>query len=119
MTGNMLFDGVIIFLITYAVISIAYEIGGFLTNRFTCCKPKECILLPLRHGTESLECDVRLAMKRSYDLRCALVIIDESLDSDEKMILWRLTDHSDNVIISLPEELSEKLKTAEAINASM
>lgn len=119
MTGNVFFDAVILFLIAYAVITIAYEVGDFFTNRFSRCKPKECIVLPLHHGTESLECDVRSAMKRSCDLKCALVVVDESLDSDEKMILWRLTDSSDHVIISLPEELSGKLKTAEAMNASM
>lgn len=119
MTGNMFFDAVIIFLIAYAIINIFYEIGDFFTRRYSQYKPKDYIVLPLKHGLESLECDIRLAVKKSCDTRCALVIVDESLDSDEKMILWRLTDECSNVIISLPEELPDKLKTAEAINASL
>ena len=119
MTGNVFFDAVVIFLLAYAIINIFYEVGEFFTNRFSRYRPKDCIVLPLEHGAESLECDVRLAMKRSCDLRCALVIVDLSLDSDEKMILWRLTDESDNVVVSLPEELPDKIKTAEAINATL
>ena len=119
MTENVFFDAVIIFLIAYAIINIFYEAGECITNRFSRCRPKNCIILPLCHGAENLECEVRMAMKRSCELRCALVIVDEALDSDEKMILWRLTDDCDNVVISLPEELPDKIKIAEAINASM
>lgn len=117
MTGNVFFDAVIIFLIAYAIINILYDVGDFLTNRFSRCKPKGCIVLPLHHGAETIEYDVRLALRRCCDARCALVIVDEALDSDEKMLLWRLTDQCDNVLIALPEELPDKINAAEAINA--
>jgi len=119
MTGNLFFDAVIIFLIAYAIVNICYEIGDFYTRRYSKRHVNTCIVLPLRHGADDLEYDIRIALSRSEDARCALVIIDESLDNNEKMMLYRLTDDSDHVVISQPEELKEKLKTAESINASL
>ncbi len=113
MTGNVFFDGILIFLIAYAIISILHELADAFQNRFSHYHPKTCVVLVLSHGTESLECDVRMALKRSYDLHCALVIVDASLDSDEKMILWRLTDPCDHVLISMPEHLMETIETAQ------
>ncbi len=118
MTGNIFFDVVIIFLIAYAIINILYEFADCFIHRYASYHPKDCLILPLSHGTKSLECDVRMALKRSCDLKCALIIVEEDLDSDEQMILWRLTDDSENVILSHPDEVTQKIKTAMAINAS-
>jgi len=114
MTGNVIFDGIFIFLIAYAIISILQEIAEVFQRRFSRCHPKECVVLVLSHGTESLEYDVRMALKRSYNMHCALVIVDTSLDSDEKIILWRLTDQCEHVLISTPEQLIETIETARA-----
>lgn len=119
MTGNVFFDALFIFLIAYAMIHICYEIGDALVRRFSVYCPKDYILLPLEHGTESLELDVRRAVKRSVEHRCALLIVDKGLGREEKNILWRLVDSYDNVVISGLDDLSENLKRAEAINASL
>lgn len=113
MTGNVFFDGIFIFLIAYAIISMLHELADAFQNRFSRCHPKDCVVLVLSHGTESLECDVRMALRRSYEMHCALIIVDTSLDSDEKMILWRLTDPCDHVLISTSEQLMETIETAQ------
>ncbi len=113
MTGNVFFDGIFIFLIAYAIISMLHELADAFQNRFSRCHPKDCVVLVLSHGTESLECDVRMALKRSCEMRCALVVVDASLDSDEKIILWRLTDQSEHVLLSTPEHLMETIETAQ------
>lgn len=110
MTGNVIFDAIFIFLITYAIINICYDIGDLFIGRLSRYKPKDCIVLTLSHGMPSIEMDVRMALKHSCDLKCTLVIVDEALDIDEKMILWRLTDNSNNVVISAVEDLPEKIK---------
>lgn len=109
MTQNIFFDAVIIFLIAYAIIDIFYEISECLLNKFSRVSPKDYIVLPLYHGDEHLECSVRFAIKRSNDLRCSLVIIENNLDESEKKILCRLTDKLSNVIISTPEEFNQKI----------
>lgn len=112
MTGNIFFDGIFIFLITYAIISILQEIADVFQNRFSRCRPKDVSVLVLSHGQKSLECDVRMALKRSLNMRCALVVVDDALDSDEKMMLWRLTDPYQHAFLSSPEQLMETIETA-------
>lgn len=119
MTGNVFFDAVIIFLITYAILNILYEITDFFIERFAKCYPRDFLILSLEHGTETMECDVRTAIRRSCDLKCALLIVDNGLDSSEKMMLWRLTDDQNNIVYSVPEELSEHLKTAEMMSKTL
>lgn len=116
MTGNIFFDGIFIFLITYAIISILQEIADILQNRFSRCRPKDVMVLVLSHGLQSLECDVRMALKRSQSMRCALIVVDDALDSDEKMILWRLTDPYQHAIITSPEQLVETIENAGTIS---
>ena len=111
MTQNIFFDALIIFLIAYAIIDIFYEISECFLNRFSRVSPKDYIVLPLYHGDEHLECSVRFAVRKSIDSRCSLVIIENNLDEDEKMILCRLTDSLGNVTISTPEEFTHQVST--------
>ena len=119
MTGNLFFDGVVLFLICYALIHIFYELGDWLIVRFSGFRRKEFILLSVHHSMESLEIDVRHALERSMEQKCALFIVDRGLDEQEKILLWRLVDSFDHVVIAQPQELSEKIQTAELIQKSL
>ncbi len=119
MTGNAFFDGILIFLIVYAILNILYEFTDAFADRFSRYHPKDYLILPLVHGTESLEWDIRTASKRSCNLNCVLIIVCDGLDKDEEMILWRLTDQCDNVLLSSPEELTEKIEAATALNSAL
>lgn len=107
MTGNVFFDALIVFLLSYAVVSIIYEIIDLFVTRYSKNKPTFYVLLCLNHKDESLECDIRCALSLSDSLKCDVLIACDELDRDELFILRRLTDDRENVtIVSLGETFS-------------
>ncbi len=96
---NIFFDALIIFLITYAIINIFYEIAQFLVKKFSKLPPKCELILLLNSGNTTLEADIRTAITKSQQTNCSLTIVDCDLTQQEKMILWRLTDVYENIKI--------------------
>ena len=119
MCGNVFLDCLFLFLICYALVSIFYNISDFLLRRYCRYPFHAFFMLELCHGSETLECDIRIALSRSIKNRCALVIVCDSLDLDEYIILWRITDDYDHVIVTTPYEVMTKIDTAKSINASL
>ena len=111
MTGSFILDVLLIFLICYAVLHILRELGDAILRRFCVSQHRECLLLPLRSGSETLEFEIRTALQTSDDLCCTLVILDDGLSQSEKLMLWRLTDGCERVTVTEPANLLEKVET--------
>ena len=118
MSGNIFVDFIFLFLICYAVISIFYDASDFLLRKYCKYPQRSFLIITAVHENDKLECDIRCALSKSLKLKCALIVVDDGLDTDEQMLLWRLTDCYDHVIVCTPEELPKKLATATAISAS-
>lgn len=119
MTGNLFFDAFFIFLIVYAIIHICYEGGEFLIRKFSTYRHREFLLLPVSSGREELELDIRMAVKKSLNSQCALLILDLGLQPEEQTILWRITDPYGHVIIAEKHSFFEKLETTVSLNNSL
>lgn len=119
MTGNIFIDCIFLFLICYALISIFHDLSVFLLNRYCRYPPKSFLTLELKHGTESLESDLRCAISKSLSLKCGLIVICSDLEIEEYKVVWRLTDVYDHIILTTREELVDKLDTAADISASL
>ena len=101
------------------MVSIFYNVSDFLVRRYCRYPLRAFFVLELNHASETLECDIRTAVSKSQQNKCALVISCRDLDLDEYTILWRLTDSYDHIVIATPEDLTEKIETAKSINASL
>lgn len=110
MTGSFVSDVVLIFLICYALLHILYSLGDAILRRFSVCHHRECLLLLLQSGSETLEHEIRTALKTSDDLSCALLIVDDGLSQSEKLMLWRLTDGCERVTVAEPANLLEQVE---------
>ena len=114
---NILFDAVILFFIAYAILDILKACVTIFIRRFSKVATKGILVLPLDNGEDCLECKIRTAIAQSVNAGCALVIIDNFLNSSEKMILWRIADNYENVIISPPDKISEILTQSKGIES--
>lgn len=110
MTGSFVTDVILIFLICYAVLHILHGLGDAILRHFSVCRHRECLLLPLRSGSETLEFELRAALQTRDDLSCALLIVDDGLNKEEKLMLWRLTDGCEHVTVVEPANLLEKVE---------
>ncbi len=119
MTGNIFLDCIFLFLICYALVNIFYSISDFLLRRYCRYPNKSFLMLNLTHESKSLECDIRSAISKSLNNKCALLILCSELDLDEYMILWRLTDSYEHIIITNPDEFFDKLETVKSISVSL
>ena len=111
MTGSFISDVILIFLVCYAVLHILQEIGDAILRHFCACQHRECLFLPLTSGSETLEFEIRRALQTSDDLCCTLVILDDGLNQEEKLMLWRLTDGCERVTVAEPSNLLQKVET--------
>ena len=116
MTGNIFLDCVFIFFICYGLACMFCNVSDFLLRHYCKTVQKAFILLPLKHESKTLECDIRCAVAKSLNNKCALMILCENLDADEYTMVWRLTDCYDHVIVSTQEEFPDKIEKAQAIN---
>lgn len=119
MTGNIFLDCVFIFFICYGLVCMFCNVSDFLLRHYCKTVQKTFILLPLRHESKNLECDIRCAVARSLNNKCALVILCCDLDADEYTMVWRLTDSYDHIIVSTQEELCEAIQKTQKINATL
>ena len=119
MTGNIFVDCVFLFLICYAIVSIFYNLSEFLLKRYCKYPKKTFLVLDIKPESNSLEYDVRCAINKSLENKCALVIVCGELSQDENKALWRLTDVYEHIILTTREELIHKLDTAENISMSL
>ena len=119
MTGNIFIDAVWVFMIVYACIHICYEVGTFLVERFSVYHHRDFVILLLTSGVETLEMDIRMAIKRSEDLGCSLLIVDSGLSTEEQMILFRLTDPYHHIVLATMEDALEQIRAADAVNAAL
>ena len=116
MTGNIFLDCVFIFFICYGVVCMFCNVSDFLLRHYCRTPQKTFIILPLKHRAETLECDIRCAIAKSLNNKCALVILCENLDADEYIMVWRLTDCYDHIIVSTQDELPEIIEKTQKIN---
>ena len=119
MTGNIFFDAGIIFLSLYAIIHICHQFVTYLVEKFSVYRHRDFLVLLLSTGTETLEMDIRMAIKRSETFACSLLIVDMGLLPEEQMILYRLADPYNHVILSAEHELTSKICRADAINGEL
>ncbi len=117
MTGNLLFDVVMIVLNLYAIMHILYDVSECILNRYATYKPNACMVLVAKNGEESLEYDVRMAMKKSENLNLPLFILNESLNEDETKMLIRLTSGSCQTKLVQKDDFFDALKGENAISA--
>ncbi|MBR4874310.1 MAG: hypothetical protein IKU87_00600 [Clostridia bacterium] len=110
MTNNVFLDGLIIFLIAYAIISIFHDIADCILNRFSKCTPKNCVVLKVSHGSESLENELRTALRHSGSIKCKLLVVCDNLDECEEKIIKYITCGAEGVEITTPDELPRKIK---------
>ncbi len=92
MSGNILMDSVILFLLVYALLDIFTQIASFL-SRMVMGRPRimdgNCVLF-LHTGTDDLEQQVRKAVKNAENSCCSLLLVDVGLSGEEKRIAERL-----------------------------
>ena len=119
MAGDIFRDAVLIFLIVYAIIHICYAVGENLIQKFSAYHHRDFLILPVSPGREELELDIRMAIKRSEACVCSLLILDMGLTEQEQLLLWRLSDPYSHIVIAKEENLAEKIKIADAINAAL
>lgn len=119
MTGNIFSDALFIFLIVYAIVHICYEIGAFLLEKFSLYHHRDFLILSVSPGHEELELDIRMAIKRSVEKHCSLLILDRGLSPEEQMILWRLTDPYQHIVLTTEQDLMESIKVADAVNEAL
>ena len=119
MTGNIFIDAGIIFLMVYACIHICYEIGTYLVEKFSSYRHRDFLILLLSTGAEAIEMDVRMAIKRSVDLGCSLLIVDLGLTPSEQMILYCLADPYHHIILASRDDVGDKIRIADAVNAAL
>ena len=119
MSGNIFVDCVFLFLICYAIISIFYNLSDFLIKRYCKYPPKYFYVLEVKHESKSLERDIRCAISKSLEQKCALGIVCNDLNFEEYKVVWRLTDVYEHIVLATPEELIDKLDTATLISASL
>lgn len=119
MTGNIFLDCVFLFFVCYGVVCMFCNVSDFLMRHYCKTVQKTFILLPVEHESQTLECDVRCAVAKSSNNKCALVILCENLDADEYMMIWRLTDCYDHVLVSTQEELPAMISKAHIINRKL
>jgi len=110
MTNNVFLDGLIIFLIAYAIINILYDCADYILNRFSKCRPKNCVVLNVSHGSEGLENELRTALRHSGSIKCKLIIVCDELDECEERIIKYITYGAEDVEITTPDELPHKIK---------
>ncbi len=119
MSGNIFFDCVFIFFICYGFVSFFYSVSDFLMRRYCKNAQKNFIVLPLVKETKNIECDIRCAISKSLNDKCALVILCDGLNVDEYTVLWRLTDSYDHILVTTPDELPQKIDEIEKVNGSI
>lgn len=119
MTGNIFLDCVFIFFICYGLVCMFYNVSDFLLRHYCKTVQKTFILLPLKHESKTLECEIRCAVAKSLNNKCALVILCENFDADEYTIVWRLTDCYDHIIVTTREELYSAINKTQNINATL
>jgi len=119
MTGNIFFDCVFLFLICYALVNIFYSVSEFLLRRHCRYPNKAFLVIDIAHEDKSIECDVRCAVSKSLNNKCALVILCDDLSLEEYTVIWRLTDCYEHVVVVNRNEFYEKLETAKNISSSL
>ena len=119
MSGNIYLDALLIFLIIYAVVHILCGVGNFIMGHISkrCCS--DCFVLMLTGGSKTLEMDIRNAVAGSVKVSRALVIADTGISEEETFLLWRLTDAYDHIIMATPENLTEKIREAQALTKTL
>lgn len=100
MTGSFISDVLLIFLVCYAMLHILHEIGDAILRQHSISYHRECLFLLLQSGSETLEQEIRTALRTSDDLSCSLLIVDDGLNQSEKLMLWRLTDGCEHVTVT-------------------
>lgn len=110
MSGNIFVDFLFLFLICYAIFSIFYNLSDYLMRRYCKYPAKYFLTLFLNHESETLERDIRCAVSKSLEQKCALVVVCDNLNLDEYKILWRITDVYDDIIITTPDKVLSALE---------
>lgn len=110
MSGNIFVDFVFLFLICYAIFSIFYSLSEFLMRRFCKYPAKYFLTLFLNNESKTLERDIRCAVSKSLEQKCALVVVCDNLSIDEYKVLWRITDVYDNVIITTADKVLSEIE---------
>ena len=119
MSGNIFVDFLFLFLICYAIFSIFYNLSEFLLRRYSRYPAKYVLALSLKHGSETLECDIRCAVSKSLKEKCALAIVCDGLSIDEYKLLWRITDVYDHILLTKPDGVASVLDKASYISEKL
>jgi len=119
MSGKIFVDFIFLFLICYALISIFYNLSDFLMKRYCKYPQKHFFVLLLNNESDTLECDLRCAISKSLKEKCALVVVCDSLNSKEEMLVWRIADVYEHIVLTTRDELLGKLDTAKNISVSL
>lgn len=119
MSGNIFVDFIFLFLICYAIFCMFYNLSEFLLKRYSKYPPKYFYVLLLKHESQTMECDIRCAVAKSFKEKCALLIVCEDLDLNEYKLLWRITDVYEHILLTTPDKVKENLDNATLLGESL
>ncbi len=119
MSGNIYLDALLIFLVIYGFVHILHGIGSRVMEHISERICSDCMVLTLSAGSETMEMDIRNSVTGSLKVSRALVIVDTGISEEELFLLWRLTDAYDHIIMATPENMTEKIREAQALTKTL